>query len=97
MSRNEGEEEEELFVWMVFLFLKAFSLSSVTMVREGMSVGENRMIENTLQRDATNTVERHASFKRCEGCEFRQVYSSVHPCIATSHYQFTPITLLETA
>ena len=39
MSRNEGEEEEELFVWMVFLRLKAYFLSRATVVREGMSVG----------------------------------------------------------
>ena len=37
MSRNEGEEEEELFVWRVFFFLKALDLSRVTVVREGMS------------------------------------------------------------
>ena len=38
MSRNEGEEEEELFVWRVFFFSKkAFNLSRVTVVREGMS------------------------------------------------------------
>ena len=40
MSRNEGGEEEILFVWMVFLDLKAYSLSRVTVVREGMSVCE---------------------------------------------------------
>ena len=37
MSRNEGEEEEELFVWRVFLYLKAVYLVRVTFVREGMS------------------------------------------------------------
>ena len=37
MSRNEGEVEEKLFVWRVFLFLKAYSLVRVTVVREGMS------------------------------------------------------------
>ena len=30
MSRNEGGEEEELFVWRVFLHLNANSLSRVT-------------------------------------------------------------------
>ena len=37
MSRNEEEEEEELFVWRVSFFLKANDLSRVTVVREGMS------------------------------------------------------------
>ena len=37
MSRNEGEEEEELFVFTVFFFLKALDLLRVTVVREGMS------------------------------------------------------------
>ena len=37
MSRNEEEEEEELFVWTVVFHLKAHDLSSVTVVREGMS------------------------------------------------------------
>ena len=44
MSRNEGEEGEELFVWMVFLNLKAYSLSRVIVVREGMSACEVRVI-----------------------------------------------------
>ena len=57
MSRNEGEEEEELLVWTVFLFLKARPLSRVTVVREGMSVCEDRVIGNTLQSDDTRTVE----------------------------------------
>ena len=48
MSRNEEEEEEELFVWMVFLYLNALSLSRETVVREGMSVCENRVIGKTL-------------------------------------------------
>ena len=37
MSRNEEEEEEKLFVWRVFFFLKTYILSRVTVVREGMS------------------------------------------------------------
>ena len=40
MSRNEEEEGEELFVWMVFFSVKAHSLSRVTVVREGMSACE---------------------------------------------------------
>ena len=38
MSRNEEEEEEELFVWRVFFFSEnAFDLLRPTSVREGMS------------------------------------------------------------
>ena len=37
MSRNEGEEEEELFVGGVLFFEKAYFLVRVTVVREGMS------------------------------------------------------------
>ena len=57
MSRNEGEEGEELFVWMVFLHLKALSLLRMTIMREGMSVCEGRVIESTLQSDNTGTYE----------------------------------------
>ena len=51
MSRNEGGEEEGLFVWTVFFFVKAYLLSRLTVVREGMSVCEGRVIGNTLQSD----------------------------------------------
>ena len=88
MSRNEGEEGEELFVWRVFLYWKANLLSRVTVVREGMSVCEDRVIRNTLQSDGTRIHECETVFS-CECCEFRQVYSSVHFAILTSHYQFT--------
>ena len=37
MSRNEEEEEEELFVWRVSFSEKVHDLSRVTVVREGMS------------------------------------------------------------
>ena len=57
ISRNEGEMEETLLVWMVFLNLKAYSLSRVTVVREGMSVGEDRMRGSTLQSDGTRIAE----------------------------------------
>ena len=40
ISRIEGEEEEGLFVWTVFLWLKAIPLVRVTVVREGMSACE---------------------------------------------------------
>ena len=57
MSRNEGEEEEELLVWMVFFFAKAWSSPRVTVVREGKSACEDRVIGNTLQSDDTRIVE----------------------------------------
>ena len=37
MSRNEKEEEVELFLLKVFFFSKAHSSLRVTVVREGMS------------------------------------------------------------
>ena len=57
MSRDEGGEEEELLVLMVFFSEKALSLLRVTVVREGMSVCEDRMIGKTLQSDGTRIVE----------------------------------------
>ena len=57
MSRNEGEEGEILFVWMVFFSVKAYLLSRRTVVREGMSVGEDGVIRDTLQSDGTRIVE----------------------------------------
>ena len=57
ISRNEGEEEEELFALMVFFSVKAYSLSRVTVVREGMSVCKGRDNGNTFQSDGTGTVE----------------------------------------
>ena len=57
ISRNEGEEEEGLFVWRVFFSEKAHPFLRVTVVREGMSVCEDRVIGNTLQSDGTRTVE----------------------------------------
>ena len=44
MSREEGGEEGELFVWTVFLCLNETPLSRVIVVREGMSVCEDRVI-----------------------------------------------------
>ena len=57
MSRNEGEEEEELLVWMVFLFRKAHPLVRLTVVREGMSVCEIQVIGRTLQNDGARIRE----------------------------------------
>ena len=57
MSRSEREEEEELFVWTTLLRLKAYLLRRATVVREGMSVCEERVIRNTLQSDVTRIAE----------------------------------------
>ena len=57
MSRNERKKKEILFVWTVFLSLKAPSLQSVTVVREGMSACEGRVNGSTLQRDGGGTEE----------------------------------------
>ena len=57
MSRDEGEEEEGLFVWTVLLNSKAYSLSRVTVVREGMSACEDKVIGNTLQSDDSRIAE----------------------------------------
>ena len=89
MSRNEGEEGETLFVWTAFLHWNAYSLSRETVVREGMSADEGRVIGNTLQSDGTRIAECSTAFSSSECCEFRQVYSSVHFIITTSHYQFS--------
>ena len=57
MSRNEREEEEELLVRTVFFLLKVNSFSRVTVVREGMSVCEDRVKGTTLQSDDTRFTE----------------------------------------
>ena len=57
MSRNEEGDREELFVWMVSLYWSAYSLTRRTVVREGMSVCEDRGIRNTLQSDDTRIEE----------------------------------------
>ena len=57
MSRNEEGEEEELLVRMVFFLLKAHPLSRVTVVREGMSTCEDRVMRSTLQSDDTRIAE----------------------------------------
>ena len=88
MSRDEGEEGEELLVLTVFLYSNAYFLSRLTVVREGMSVCEDRVTGSTLQSDDTRIVE-CITTSSSECCEFRQVYSSLHFIITTSHYQFT--------
>ena len=89
ISRNEGEEGEGLFVWAVSLYLKAHSFSRVTVVREGISVGEDRVNGHTFQNNGTRIAECPTTHNSSECCEFRQVYSSVHSIITTSHDQFT--------
>ena len=74
---------------MVLLYLKAIPLLRVTVVSEGMSVCEGRVIGNTLQSDVTRIAECITAISSSECCEFRQVYSSFHSIITTSHYQFT--------
>ena len=67
MSRNEGEnEKKELLVWVVFWHLKAYSLSRVTVVREGMSVCEDGVIGSTLQSDGARILKRVTVFNSSE-------------------------------
>lgn len=70
-------------------------LRSVTVVREGMSVGEDGVIGKTLQRDDTRIVECVTAIRSGEGGEFRQVYSSLRLCITTAHYQFRRVLITE--
>ena len=62
-------------------------------MREGMSVCEDRVIGHTLQSDGTRIEEcvtvTITLFNSSECCEFRQVYSSFHFSMFTSHDQFT--------
>ena len=94
MSRNEGEEEEGLFVWTVFFFEKAHPMVRVTVVREGMPVCEERVIGSTLQCDVTGIIECFTPFISRDCCEFGQVYLSTLFIITTSHNQFTRVILL---
>ena len=54
-----------------------------------MSVGEDRVIGSTLQSDDTRILECTTVLFSSECCEFRQIYSSLHFIITTSHDQFT--------
>ena len=68
----------------------------VTVLREGMSVCEDRMIGNTLQSDGTRIEECITGIAfNSEWGEFRQVYSLLHFIIITSHYQFSWFITLE--
>ena len=89
MSRNEGGEEGILLIWIILFIEKAHPLLRVTVVREGMSACEDRVIGNTLQSDGTRIEECTTVLSISECSEFRQVYSSLHFIITTSHDQFT--------
>ena len=55
-----------------------------------MSVCECRRIRSTLQSDGTRILEYSIVIRvNSDFCEFRQVYSSVHLIITTSHDQFS--------
>ena len=57
MSMNEEEEEEELLVWMLSLYLKAYCMEGEKVVREGMSVCEDEWKEvpsNMTERGNSN-------------------------------------------
>ena len=74
---------------MVFWKLNAHPLKRVTVVREGMSVGEEQLTRTTLQSDDTRIEECAAKLYSNERCELRQVYSLLHKRVFTSHHQFT--------
>ena len=65
------------------------------MVREGMSVGEDGVMGNTLKSDDTRIVKCVTAIGSREGGEFRQVYSSLRLCITTSHDQFRRVLITE--
>ena len=75
---------------IVFLSLKPHPLSRVTVVREGMSVCEDRVIGDTFQSNGARIAEcvTVTPFSSSKCFEFRQVYSSAHFIISTSHDQF---------
>ena len=54
-----------------------------------MSIGEERVMGNTLQSDDTRILECSTAPFSSECSEFRQVYSSGHFITLTSHYQFS--------
>ena len=75
MSRNEGEEKEQLSVMTAFFIEKAHPLLRVTVVREGMSACEERVNGSTLQSDGTRIAECKTVPSFSSECsEFRQVY-----------------------
>ena len=95
MSSGEGLMDEMLLVWMSFLWMKAFPFTRTTLVREGMSVYEGRVIGKTFQRDDARIVECVTAIGSGEGNEFRQVYSSLRLYITTAHDQFRRVFITE--
>lgn len=57
MSRNERAEVEELFVLTVIISVKAKPPLRATVVREGMSACEEKVIGNTLQSDGMRIMK----------------------------------------
>ena len=57
MSRNKGEEEEELIARRVCILEKATPLKRETLTREGMSDCKLFVIGNTFQRDDTRIMK----------------------------------------
>ena len=57
MSRNERAEVEELFVLTVISSVKAKPPLRATVVRDGMSTCEERVIKNTLQSDGMRILK----------------------------------------
>ncbi len=66
MSRNERMEEKQLSVMTAFFIEKAYLSLRATVVREGMSVGEDRVIGSTLQIDGTRKTECNTAYNRSE-------------------------------
>lgn len=57
MSMNERAEVEELFVLTVIISVKAKPPLRATVVREGMSACEEKVIGNTLQSDGMRILK----------------------------------------
>ena len=57
MSMNERAEVEELFVLTVIISVKAKPPLRATVVREGMSACEEKVIGNTLQSDGMRIMK----------------------------------------
>lgn len=57
MSRNERAEVKELFVLTVMISVKAKPPLRATVVREGMSACEEKVIGNTLQSDGMRIMK----------------------------------------
>ena len=56
-SRNNGEKEAGRLISTVIFLQKANPLRRITVLRDGMSVCEDRVIRNTLQSDEARIHE----------------------------------------